>query len=403
MAASGKRPPAPAHRQKRRPARRAATTKPASRSRSKPAPKAAILRTLSRAKEQEHIQRDITRDSQTQKLQRESNLLRKKYEQAAAENEALRKQLNLQTELQRARSHERFRRAAAKPHSESSAVLVLTDWHSEERVDPEVVNGLNEFNPDIASRRIKKTFQKTVEMLDWMQGFARISQLIAAILGDMITNVIHDELLEGNYMSPTQASLFVLDHLYSGFEFLLRERVVKSILVPTCDGNHARTTKFKRIATAADNSFEWQMYQVLQRMFRHEPRIQFKIGRSIHNWVPIQGFDCRFSHGDDFSFQGGVGGITIPVNKKIAQWNKSRRADYDFFGHWHQFLRHRNWLSCGCLIGLNAFGLHIGAEYQEPSQTLAVINRQHGMIFAEEIFLEERRLWLPGQTLASAA
>ena len=32
---------------------------------------------------------------------------------------------------------------------------------------------------------------------------------------------------------------------------------------------------------------------------------------------------------------GGVGGITIPLNKAISAWNNQRMADYDILGHYH--------------------------------------------------------------------
>ena len=41
----------------------------------------------------------------------------------------------------------------------STAVVVLSDWHYEENIKPESVNGLNEFNTAIASRRIENCFK----------------------------------------------------------------------------------------------------------------------------------------------------------------------------------------------------------------------------------------------------
>ncbi len=39
---------------------------------------------------------------------------------------------------------------------ESTAVIVASDWHIEEMVDPATVSGLNEFNPCIARERAEK-------------------------------------------------------------------------------------------------------------------------------------------------------------------------------------------------------------------------------------------------------
>ena len=42
--------------------------------------------------------------------------------------------------------------------SESTAFMIASDWHIEERVDPGVVNGLNRFDLDIACRRAAQFF-----------------------------------------------------------------------------------------------------------------------------------------------------------------------------------------------------------------------------------------------------
>lgn len=34
-------------------------------------------------------------------------------------------------------------------------LILLSDWHIEEKVDPSTVNGLNEYNPDIAKKELK--------------------------------------------------------------------------------------------------------------------------------------------------------------------------------------------------------------------------------------------------------
>jgi hypothetical protein len=42
----------------------------------------------------------------------------------------------------------------------------------------------------------------------------KIDTLVFAILGDMISGYIHDELVESNHLSPTQAVLFAQNLLF---------------------------------------------------------------------------------------------------------------------------------------------------------------------------------------------
>lgn len=61
------------------------------------------------------------------------------------------------------------RTAAGTPKRQrgnASAILVLSDWHIEEPVYAETVNGVNEYNLEIAERRVKKVFEKALLLLD---------------------------------------------------------------------------------------------------------------------------------------------------------------------------------------------------------------------------------------------
>lgn len=279
--------------------------------------------------------------------------------------------------------------SAKKLTGESAAILVLSDWHYEENIDPKKVGGRNEYTPVIAAKRIKAVFEKAAALIDVARGLTKIDELVIAPIGDMITGYIHEELVEGNWLSPTEACLAVQDHLVSGIDFLLKETKLKGVTVPTCHGNHGRTTQKMRISTAAENSFEWLMYKNLAWFYeRHNPRVRWQVGNGYHNLFEVKGRRIRAHHGDAIRYQGGVGGITIPVSKAIHSWNVSERVDLDIFGHWHQSLEHRNWVSNGSVIGYGPYSVFIKAEYEEPSQSLVVMSRQRGKIMNLKVFCQ---------------
>lgn len=280
-----------------------------------------------------------------------------------------------------------IRGASQKPGGKATAIICLSDWHVEETVEAATVNGLNEFNLTIASQRIKKTFEKSLRLLESARTLSKIEDLVVWLGGDFVSGYIHPELMENNSLSPTEALIFAQDHICGGLDFLLKESGVKSITVPTSWGNHGRTTEKRRVASAAANSFEWLMYRTLERHYRNVSQVTWKVSESYHNWLEIQGKQVRFHHGDALRYAGGVGGITIPVVKAIAQWDKARQADLDIFGHWHQMLYHRKFVSNGCLIGFGPFALEIKADYAQPSQTFVVIDRDRpGAVLAQEIY-----------------
>jgi len=87
---------------------------------------------------------------------------------------------------------------------------------------------------------------------------------------------------------------------------------------------------------------------------------------------------------------GGVGGVHVPVRKKIAQWNKAgRSARLDILGHFHQYCEDWYYIVCGCLVGYTAYALHIGAEFQRPTQTFIVIDKNEGKVMCLPIFCAE--------------
>lgn len=275
-----------------------------------------------------------------------------------------------------------------KTRGNATPIICATDWHMEQRVDAATVNDLNSYNLSIAKKRIERLWQKTVFLVESTRRVAKVEDLFLWLGGDLITGYIHDELTESNYLSPVEAIYEVQQHVQSGIEYLLKETKVAHIRVGCNWGNHGRTTAKKRIATSAKNSYEWLAYKTLSHFMRTERRVTWEIATGEHLLCEIQGFRVRLQHGDAIKYQGGVGGLTIPVNKAIAQWNKATRADLDIFGHWHQFHRDWRWISCGCLIGYDPFSLHIKADYQPPTQTYVVMDKRRGCTSAEPIFVE---------------
>lgn len=274
------------------------------------------------------------------------------------------------------------------PESGTSAILVQTDWHVEQRVRKASTNGRNEYTPKIAERRSRASFEKGLQLVQAQELFVgKVKHLVLALLGDFLSGYIHPELMESNYMSPIEATLFSRDLIASGLRFLVEEGDFGKIDVVCCQGNHGRTTDRRRVATYAENSFEWGLYQFLAREDWGET-VKWHLSPAYHNYLKVQGHVVRFHHGDNVRYNGGVGGLGIPLRKKIAQWNKEIHASFDVLGHYHQFGHAWDYVTSGCLVGRDEFAISIGADPQPPSQTLILVSKKRGKVFAEPIFVE---------------
>jgi hypothetical protein len=266
------------------------------------------------------------------------------------------------------------------------AVALASDWHVEEEVEAKSVNDLNEFTLGIAEKRIHKFFKTVARLTEIERAGADIDTLVLWCGGDLFSGYIHEELRETNSMSPTETILWLQDLVIGGIETLKPH--FKEILIPTSFGNHGRTTIKPRHATAYKNSYEWLLYKVLEARTTDE-KVKWQISDSYHNLMTVFDKRIRFHHGDGLKYQGGIGGLTIPVEKAISSWNKSpARADLDVFGHWHTFQQNRNWVSNGSLIGYNAYAVSIKASYEPPAQTYFLFDKKRGRTMTTPILFD---------------
>lgn len=266
--------------------------------------------------------------------------------------------------------------------SEAVAVVLASDWHYEETVDPTSVSGLNEFNLEIADKRIEKFAQSVVRLTDIQRGGTDINTLVLAMLGDFITGYIHEELVESNSLSPTQAIERISGKIASVISHFKKN--FKRVIIPCSYGNHGRTTKKPRASTGAANSYEWLMYRLLSK---YVDGVEWHVADGYHNYLNIYDWTTRFHHGDGLTYNGGIGGLTIPVEKAIAAWNKGIVAHLDCFGHWHTSQQNPKWLCNGSLIGYSAYALQIKAPFEPPSQTFFLMDPKRGRTVTAPIFL----------------
>lgn len=312
----------------------------------------------------------------------------RKRAQAEAELGDMASTLDAMMASQTPQNVERLHAFTSQPRGHATAVICANDWHAEETIEPGSIDGANEFDLTIAKARVDRLWQKSLHLLEFARHLSDIKDLVVWLGGDLLNGVIHEELEESNGLGPEEARLWILERSVEGLE-LLKSETKLPIRVVTSYGNHGRTTKKTRISTGYKHNMEWGVYENLARVYANDPRIAVKVEPGYHNWLNIQGHDVRFHHGDAVKFGGGVGGVTIPLRKKIAQWNKRRHARLDVLGHFHQYLDDWNYVVCGCLVGYNAYAQHIGAEFQDPTQTFMVIDRARAKVMTLPVYVEE--------------
>jgi hypothetical protein len=135
------------------------------------------------------------------------------------------------------------------------------------------------------------------------------------------------------------------------------------------------------------------IYQLLAREFAKEERVTFDIAAGYYVFTEVFGKVIRAHHGDHggkLKFEGGIGGITFPIRKRINEANKARRADLDVFGHWHTTIYDAQFVSNGSIMGYSEFSVVKGLSYEPPQQTFLLINKHRWITSFEKIFFAPR-------------
>lgn len=273
---------------------------------------------------------------------------------------------------------------------EGTAVVLASDWHFEEVVSREQACGLNEYNLTIARKRADRYFVGVQWLLNAARHTHKVRDVIVWLGGDLITGYIHEELQETNELSPVEACLEVGNVLFKGISQLLLDPKTERITVPCSYGNHGRTTPKRRIKTGAQNSYEWMMYNHLAQRFAGEKRVEFVIDKSAHQFVDAYGFGLHFTHGDELKYGGGVGGLAIPLGKRVPKWDRLRPGTaYHHLGHFHQCQRIGRAFCNGSLIGYNEYAISIGADYEPPMQSFYLLDSKRGAQYMTHVWCDD--------------
>lgn len=268
-----------------------------------------------------------------------------------------------------------------------AAVLLCSDWHVEEPVYPETVNGLNEYSLEIADHCISRL----AEGFAWMVHDSRfdVRTAVVALLGDLLSSYIHPELEEENLLSPQETMVWLLDRL----ERMLRTIAalcpsLERIVVPCKSGNHGRATDKTRVSTREANSNEQVIYQTLRRVMRDDQRFDFVITPGDWTEIDCMGYRLAFTHGDSFRYGGGVGGVSIPIRRGISRQFQGRQIHQFNMGHFHTRQDFGDIQINGSMIGYSPYSQFIHAAFEPRQQAFYMVDSERGKCLSAPIWLD---------------
>ena len=271
-------------------------------------------------------------------------------------------------------------------------VAMWSDWHFGEVVDPNQINGMNEFNLEIAERRIRRLVTSTVNLLRNHVVNPQYPGIVINLGGDMMSGDIHEELSESNdkEMMPCLLDLFSILVWAIG---VMADEFGK-VFVPCVTGNHGRNTRKPRAKGRNFTNFDWLLYQFLARHFEGDKRIQFFIPDGPDALYQVAGHRILLTHGDQFRGGDGMIGAAGPIirgNKKKLARNSAIDLDFDtmIIGHWHQRMALPGLIVNSSLKGYDEYANTFNFAYEPPSQELFLVHPEYGIRNYIPVYLEE--------------
>jgi len=283
-----------------------------------------------------------------------------------------------------------------KPTSKAAAtlMLMLSDLHLDEVVEPNEVEGLNAYNRTIARIRLERWCANVVKLSRHYLAGMKYDGCVVMLGGDIFSGDIHEELTETNEDTMLGSFMFWTEQIASALDMLGDE--FRHVHVAGVVGNHGRTSRKPRAKLRARTNFDWLLAKQLQRHFIDDKRFTFNVPEATDALIRVYDSTHLLSHGDQTSGGGGIGGIYPPIMRMRAR--KAQRFlatgqtfDTLWIGHWHQYLPSPSLIVNGSMKGVDEYAYVNNFGFEQPQQALAIVAPNKGITLQAPIFCADRK------------
>jgi hypothetical protein len=278
--------------------------------------------------------------------------------------------------------------------SSATLVVMLSDTHFDEVVNPDEMEGLNAYNRTIAVLRLQRWAENVVKLARHYLSGVSYDGVVLILGGDIFTGEIHEELTQTND-APILDSLLFWSEQVAGAVDLLANEFGKCHVVSVV-GNHGRMTRKPRMKLRVKTNFDWLIAKMVERHFMSDKRVTFTVPESADAFIHIYEHGHLITHGDQVSGGGGIGGIYPPIMRMRAKKHARYMATGKSFqtlwlGHWHQYISTPSMVVNGSLKGADEYSLIMGFSHEPPQQALAVVTPEKNITFQAPVFCLDRK------------
>lgn len=281
--------------------------------------------------------------------------------------------------------------------SPQSAVLLLSDTHVGQVVEPEQTLGYGGYNLDVFLSRLKRLEQAVHSILS-DHVTTPVSELVVPMLGDMIHGNLNHAVEAGQHHTLFE-QFYTAGHALAQF-FRSLSTLVPIVRVYTAVGNHPRWGTQKKMPT--DNRYsnlDHFLYFYVQALTADCPTIMWRLDKQPFAVFDVQGFTFYCGHGEHL--RGGDRALGVPAHSigrhlGTSMGLRSRQGkplvNYYCFGHLHKPIQLP--FSLGEVIvnggfpGVDGFGLMEGFQAYPPSQKFFLMHPKFGRAACYDLRLD---------------
>lgn len=278
------------------------------------------------------------------------------------------------------------RKAQHTLHAPGIPMLFFSDAQWGEVIRAREIDGINEFNLQVANARYRMLIDKTIELATKHMVNPKYPGIYYLRGGDMISGDIHEELR----LTNDATSLVQVHDLVAAERRGIKRLadVFGRVHVISVPGNHGRQTVKPQAKQYAALNYDTLSAWMLQMAFEAEgdTRVTFATPLSGDHLFSVYGYNFLLTHGDRIGSRGGGGfiGPSITVargHKKLIDYyaRLGKLIDYTLIGHFHVRMELNGLFVNGCLPGASEYARDNRWEPSAPEQWLLFVHPEHGV------------------------
>lgn len=219
------------------------------------------------------------------------------------------------------------------PDVEETLVLHLSDGHHDQIILPEEVNGLENYNFLVSTRRGEVLVDSVIKFSQQTLCNFQFPKLVILAYGDHTSGTIHDAEKKSFFQNQFKNTL-AIGQLHA---CMIRDLApyFEEVEILYLPGNHGRRTPKKEYTDGAHNNWDYLVARLAEDYCGDLDNVVFHIPNAYSAILDINGFNFHVSHGDDISSSMGQPWTGLRKRHERMSPIHGNQIDYYACGHHH--------------------------------------------------------------------